>query len=264
MRVRALIAAGLITLSLAACQGSYLPAGTVPSPTPSPMGSAPGRWQLKFDDEFDGTSLDAAKWSTGWLAAGITPPVNADELECYDPANVTVAGGSLALSLVRQSGSCGGTRRPYVSGLVNTNGKFQFTYGFMEARIWLPGQGQVISNWPAFWSDGQNWPVDGEIDVLEGLTGGQACWHLHDLNGNPGGCAPGMYTGGWHTFAADWEPGSIRYYYDGQAVGTIHSGVTSDPMYLIINYATSVQHGGPVEVPATMRVDYVRVWQHAG
>jgi beta-glucanase (GH16 family) len=257
VRLVCVIAAILIALVLTACSASSPQAPTPPAPT----GNPPGRWQLKFDDVFTGQSLDTSDWSTGWLAPGITPPVNSNELECYNPADVAVSGGALVLSLEGRAGSCGGTQRPYASGLVNTDGKFEFTYGFMEARIWLPGQGQQITNWPAFWADGQNWPQDGEIDVVEGLDG-LACWHFENPDGNPGGCVPGTFTNGWHTFGADWEPGSITYYYDGRRVGRVTSGVTSAPMFLILNYATSHQHGGPLDVPATMRVEYVRVWQH--
>jgi hypothetical protein len=112
--------------------------------------------------------------------------------------------------------------------------KFQFTSGFMQARIWLPGHGGRILNWPAFWADGQNWPKDGEIDVLEGL-GGRACWHFVNPATVRGGCAAGTFSNGWHTFAADWEPGSITYYYDGRSARTIRSGITHAPMYLILN-----------------------------
>ena len=141
-------------------------------------GNPPGTWRLAFNGTFTGRALGTAGWSTGWLAQGITPPVSQPELECYDPANVTVSGGALHLSLIRQPHFCGGRARPYTSGMINTDGKFQFTYGFMQARIWLPGHAGQIVNWPAFWADGQNWPKDGEIDVLEGL-GGKACWHFH-------------------------------------------------------------------------------------
>ncbi|MCW2724025.1 MAG: hypothetical protein JWN35_946, partial [Frankiales bacterium] len=37
----------------------------------APVG-VPGSWKLKFSDEFNGTTLDTSKWSTGWLASGIT------------------------------------------------------------------------------------------------------------------------------------------------------------------------------------------------
>lgn len=251
MHFGAVIATVLITLSLAACQAS----------APMQLGSPPGSWQLIFDDDFNGASLNTTDWSAGWIAPGITPPVNTGELECYDPSNVRVSNGVLLLRLTQHSESCGGGKRSYAGGIINSKGKFEFTYGLMESRIWLPGRGNQIVNWPAFWADGTNWPQDGEIDVMEGLTG-QACWHFRYPGGNPGGCVRGIFTGGWHTFGANWEPGSITYYYDGREVGTVTSGITSAPMYLILNYATDHEFGGPVVAPETMRVDYVQVWQH--
>ena len=162
--------------------------------------------------------------------------------------------------MIAKSETCGGKTRPYASGIVTTNGKFSFTYGFMEARVWVPGTGGIIPDWPDVWLDGQSWPTDGEIDIMEGLSG-QACWHFHYPGGQPGDCSSGSFTGGWHTFGADWEPGSITYYYDGAAVGRITSGVTDAPMYIILSLAADKVNGGPVE-PATIRFDYVHVWRH--
>jgi beta-glucanase (GH16 family) len=171
---------------------------------------------------------------------------------------VSVTNGYLALSAIAKTEECGGITRSYASGIVTTNGTFNFTYGYMEARIWLPGSAS-IADWPAFWADGQNWPTDGEIDVLEGLNG-RACAHFHNPAGGPGTCVQGTFTGGWHAFAADWEPGSLTFYYDGTKVWQDTSGITSAPMYLILDLALD---GSPSNVaPANMRVDYVRVWQH--
>jgi beta-glucanase (GH16 family) len=226
--------------------------------SPRPVGGAAGPWNLVFDSGFNGPSLDTSQWSTGFFGSGITQPDNSFEQECYDPAQVSVANGELDLTAIAKAENCGGVTRPYASGIVTTNGKFSFTYGYMEARIWLPGSGN-IADWPAFWAVGQNWPTDGEIDVLEGL-GGQACAHFHNSAGQRGLCVGGTFTGGWHTFAANWQPGSITCYYDGTKIWQDVSGVTSAPMYLILDLALD---GSPSNtVPATMRVDYVRVWQH--
>lgn len=119
--------------------------------------------------------------------------------------------------------------------------------------------------WPAFWADGQSWPTNGEIDVLEAYGTDNSTYHFH-YAGCPGSCGPGGSvnvsgaTSGWHTYAADWEPGSITWYYDGVKVWQFtDSGVTSQPMYLILNLALN---SNSAAVPATMRVDYARVWQH--
>ncbi len=235
--------------------------------TPMPTG-VPGDWTLKFDDEFNGTSLDTAKWSTGWYGSGITAPVNDSEDDCYDPAQVSEGGGALDLTLIAKSENCGISDPLYAGGLVSTQGKFSFTYGFIEARVWLPGapgDAGYVANWPAVWADGQNWPEDGEIDIAEGISG-QLCAHFHNAAnssqglsaGGGSGCPSGIYTGGWHTFAANWEPGIVTYYYDGVDIGSVTSGITSAPMFLVLDYAA----GGPTHVPDTMKVDYVRVWQH--
>lgn len=226
-----------------------------------------GSWKLTFQDEFNGTSLNTSKWATGWFGSGITGPINSSEQECYDPGQVSVSGGTLNITVVKSSCTAGGKTYPYRSGLISSNPSsgapnqpspgFQQVYGFFQARIYLPGSGGAIDNWPAWWTDGQSWPQDGEMDVLEGL-GGQACYHFHSPAGGPGGCVSGKFTG-WHTYGADWKPGSVTYYYDGKAVGTITTGITSAPMYLILNDAVSAAIGGPSR-PDTMKVAYVRVW----
>jgi beta-glucanase (GH16 family) len=245
-----------------------------PAPThrPRPLKQVPqapvptgvrGDWKLAFDDEFSGTSLDTAKWSTGWYGSGITAPVNSGEKECYDPAQVSEGGGTLGLTLIRKSEDCGISDPVYATGLVSTQGKFSFTYGFIEARVWLPainGDPGAVANWPAVWTDGQSWPEDGEIDIAEGL-GGKVCAHFHgpaDPSGVRVGCPSGSYAGGWHTFAVDWEPGIVTYYYDGVDTGSVTSGITSAPMFLVISYGTASRP----QAPDTMRVDYMRVWQH--
>ena len=185
--------------------------------------------------------------------------MNSEESDCYDPNQVAVSGGTLHLTLVQKTETCAGKTEPYASGLISTQNKFNFTYGALEARVYTPAVGGQIANWPAFWADGQNWPTDGELDVMEGL-GGEACFHFHSASGGPGGCAPGTFTG-WHTYGAVWAPGSVTYYYDGVKVGQITSGITGQPMYIILNQAVSSVHGGPLLTPADMQVDYVRVWQ---
>ena len=225
----------------------------------------PGHWTLRFDSEFTGTSLNAAQWSTGWYGSGITAPANSAEDDCYDPAQVSVGGGVLSLSVAQKSENCGAA--DYAGALVSTMGKFSFTYGFIQARVWLPGvpgnPGEV-ANWPGVWTDGQNWPQDGEIDIAEGVSG-QMRAHFHGAAnaqgigaGGGSGCPSGKYMDGWHTFAADWEPGSITYYYDGVISAALPRGLR--PRRCSSSLTTRLRV--PARAPARMKVAYVRVWQH--
>jgi beta-glucanase (GH16 family) len=145
-------------------------------------------------------------------------------------------------------------------------GGYQFTYGVVEALVYVPpSASSTIANWPAVWADGQTWPTDGEDDILEGL-GGSACFHFIYASSsgsevNPGACVTGNFSG-WHTFAVNWEKGSVTYYYDGTQVGQITTGVTSDPMFLILDN-TIGSIGGPIVTPSDFQVSYVKVWQQS-
>lgn len=236
---------------------------TAPS-TPLPLGVS-GTWKLKFDDEFSGSSLDLSKWEPNWLAGNdtsITPPDNSNDLNCMDPAQVSEGGGVLTLSAVaRQCRAANSVTYQYASGLINTYKSFNFSYGYLEARIYLPSSNGAFVNFPAFWADGRGtWPATGELDVME-VLGSCVGFHFHSSLGGFGGCPAQGLTPGWHTFGANWQPGSVTYYYDGQRVGQVTSGITGYPMYLILNNSVDPTWGGPTMTPAAMQIDYVRVWQ---
>ena len=251
----------LLAVAIASlCVGAAAFAGELADRSTLAPDGLSGAWGLVFDDEFNGNALDGTKWSTGWFGSGITGPLTPNGLECFDPARVSVHGGALDVGMVIKAESCAGKTRPFSSGIVTTRQTFDFTYGYIEARAWLPGSAGVIFDWPDIWTDGHDWPTTGEADVVEGLAG-QACWNFHSPTGAPGRCTHRSFTGGWHTFGADWEPGVVSYYYDGRLVGTIRSGITSSPMYVIISMGADHHFGGPIHA-AVLRIDYVRIWQH--
>ncbi len=231
------------------------------NPTWNPHGS----YTTDFSYYFPGAKLNTAKdFNEGWVSgSGDTGPVNSNETAGYNSNLISLTGtGYLKLPLKygQQITTSKGTY-PNTGTLIDTYGKRYFTPGThglsVESRIYLPGSGSTVYNWPAFWMDGEglNWPTDGEADIMEGL-GGRTCYHFHDPSGGPGGCS--NVGSGWHTFGASWHNSSITYYYDNKAVGTISSGITNKPMFLIFDYTTSTNSGNS----ATLKVDWVKVWQN--
>lgn len=250
------------------------PAAEAADPRPRGVG---GAWRLVFWDGFSGSRLKTANWQPNWLGrsdASVTKPINTEERSCYDPRNVAVAGGTLRLTAVKRSCRAdNGRTYAYASGLVQSSDDFRFSYGYAEAKIYLPPstgkgapRGSCGPNWPAFWLNGDDWRTDGEYDVMECLSGNDVAWHVHwgtaqkrSVGGYPKAWRKDMPgSGGWHTFGVDWAPGTTTFYYDGKKVGTQKAGVTGKPHYLILNLGVS---GSQIRTPQTMQVDYVRVWK---
>ena len=244
------------------------PVGGSPAPSGGlqPVGGPGGPWNLVFDSEFSGATLNASQWSTclAWGCTNTGPP-GSPELETYTAANCQLSGG--VLNLVAEVG--GGGARPYSSCALQTSQHYSFTYGYAEAQVWLPAGAGF---WPGFWLLATNGSSD-EIDAMEadGNLPDQAILTYHYGSGefNQSTVSSANYTAGWHTFAVDWEPGSITWYVDGMAAKTFTSPVVATTaMYAILDLAVSGPsdwHSSPnasTPFPSALKVAYVRVWQH--
>jgi beta-glucanase (GH16 family) len=74
-------------------------------------------------------------------------------------------------------------------------------------------------------------------------------------------------SAGYHTYAVDWEPGSITWYLDGQAEYTVTSGVSSEPMYFIADLDVDGRTGkanpdASTPSSASFDIESVQIWQH--
>lgn len=237
-----------------------------------------GGWQLLWADGFNGGALDPIKWSTNYPWG---PTLNH---EAYmSPDHVTVDNGVLNLTATRgipagaPSTTVDGTNTfnlRYTSGAVNTSGKLNFTYGYVEARLKMP---PTLGVWPAFWMLQHGWPP--EIDVeetpfptLASMSHYNATYH-YGVWQNPhyygsGSLATGAdLTAGFHNYGVDWEPDHMTFYFDEHPVYSVTDAAAvaqSANMYLILNLAVGGWPGEPpatANFPATLQADWVRVWQ---
>lgn len=91
-----------------------------------------------------------------------------NDLEWYDPSQLTTSGGALQITLDRVANPADNHNLTYKSGMLQSWNKFCFTGGILEASIRLPGQSDVQGLWPALWTLG-NLGRAGYGATLEGL-----------------------------------------------------------------------------------------------
>lgn len=219
-------------------------------------------YTLTFSDEFNGASLDPAKWDyayPNWPRFTSQDPggrfTNTSNANCYDAAHVTLAGGSCILKAEKVSTITG---LPYTSGMISSLPSYTPKYGYMEARLRIPSFPSGL--WPAAWTACSNfdtWPP--EIDFMEaGLTGAGINLNNVYLPGSTyKGSVNGVDFSAWHTFGCSWTGTKTTFFLDGTQTNTT-TMTPSTNQYLMVDLAVSV---GASFSTATMEVDYVRYWQ---
>jgi beta-glucanase (GH16 family) len=241
-----------------------------------PCGRVAPHSTLVFSDEFTGSSVDTAKWNILDVDRG-TQSNGIDYW--YKASNVRLTNGALAIDISKL-----GTNS-YGGGRVDTQGKFDFTFGTIEYSIHIPPtQGHLAAAWlqatngltPGGVVDGT--ARDGaEIDIIESFsTSDQYGVTIHwdgygasHQSSNVTVNAPGLHDGTWyHVFTTSWTASQLTFSYDGTVVRTI-----TDPDLIsqvqefaiasheIIPYAQGNIADAPLDYTSTMYVDYVRIWQ---
>ena len=252
---------------------------------------------MVWSDEFDGAGLDPETWffATGdGTEAGLPGGWGNNELQYYLPDNAQLENGVLKITAKRES--FGGLN--YTSARINTQDRFAFRYGRIEASIKLPA-GQGV--WPAFWMLSQDspygtWAATGEIDIVEAVNlGGTPRPDNPDADGGGNTIFGTIYYGGefpaqqfssetyipsedvsadFHRYAIEWDADEIRWYFDDTLYATQNSWFSTaapfpapfdQPFHILLNVAVGGNFPGfpnaDTMFPVTMEVDWVRVYE---
>ncbi|MBO5794543.1 MAG: glycoside hydrolase family 16 protein [Bacteroidaceae bacterium] len=233
---------------------------------------------LSFSEEFDGTGEPTSQWWKRTERQGATW----NRWCSNSPLVVYQQDGALHCRAIpnpdRNSDNV-----PMITGGVKTQGKFDFQWGRVEARIkTIPHRG----TFPAFWmmpaDNSKGWPNAGEIDIWETIDNGDVAygtvhtnWTYNLNKGGNGGNMGGIDYSLWHVYAVEWNATSITWYVDGQKMWTYNKSTDQNalnngqwpfdaPFYIILNQ--SVGNGSwaaPADESFTYETlfDWVRVYQ---
>ena len=250
-------------------------------PKPAPDMVVPEGYELTWNDEFDqddGSMPDVSKWRFENKPAGW---VN-NELQTYVAGGARngvktawVEDGALNIRAIREG-------KDIISARMYS--QKSWTYGYMEAAIWLP---QGKGTWPAFWmmpdDFSRGWPGCGEIDIMEEVgyhanytSSSIHCMRYYHSIGTQK--THEQYTAGaesgYHVYALEWTADALMFYVDGKKHFTFSNDQAGNDdtwpfnkdFYIILNLAWGGDWGGSQGVdanalPCTMKVDYVRVFK---
>jgi len=271
--------------------------------------SIPSGWTNVFTDDFTGaanTGLNTSNWrydiGTSYPGGAANWGTGEIESNTNSTANVFQDGaGNLNIKPIRAANGS------WTSGRVETQlTSFQPPAGgilHVEANIQLPNVTGAAAQgyWPAFWMLGAgfrgnytNWPIVGEIDIMENVNGinteyatlhcgvspGGPCNETVGLGGSKSGSSPTLQAG-FHKYAMEFDksvsPQQLRYYLDGvnfftinanQVDATTWNNATNHGFFIILNVAIGGGWpGGPTASTTSgipMKVDYVQVRTKAG
>lgn len=239
--------------------------------------------EMVWSDEFDGNTLSPDNWKfeTGHHGWGN------NELQNYvADDNVEVSDG--ILKIMAKKIDMGQGVSQYTSARLNS--KKDFTYGRMEIRAKIPEhKGKGI--WPALWMLGSNintvgWPACGEIDIMEYVSfePNQLHFSIHSIANNhtegtqitSGPVTLESIEEEFHNYGVLWTDKYLKFYLDDidnikltflrPSTVSYENWPFSQPFYFLMNIAVGGNWGGLQGVddaifPATMEVDYVRVYQ---
>jgi beta-glucanase (GH16 family) len=235
-------------------------------------------WTKTFEDNFD---KDLSQW-TIWTGGAYN-----NELQYYQGANLQVVNSNLVITAKKETVT--GATTPsdqtqktfsYTSGRIecktNVSASTQTPKVRMVARIKLPaGYGM----WPAFWSYGDPWPTQGEIDFLEARGQEPTKYQNNYFYGK----APNRnlvknqegyintnadLTACYHVYEMEWAQNTLTSYLDGVQVEMKSGGYIPNLFGKTERITLNLAVGGnfftnfnPAQiVPGTMYVDYVKVF----
>ncbi len=224
---------------------------------------------LVYGDDFDGATVDPAKWNVANAYKGHSGVLNTSL-----PANAIVHDGMLSTVTTRTTDPT----YPYASGYIDSLGKYARTYGKVEFRARFPYAAGI---WSAIWGRPW-WQSFPEIDIEVVNRPTDPYTELYFVNHWAAPPLPAddrrRYVmmendadySQFHVYTIFWTPDLLEWRIDG--VAKLQStpatkGVPTDPVYWIINGWVGGWTGDPDQstpFPNTFDVDYMHVYRVDG
>ncbi len=167
-------------------------------------------WNLVFEDDFSGTSVDTSQW-------GIYDGAGNGNHGLRKPSAFSVANGNLIVTAQMVNGTL-------VSG--GMAHKSNYKYGKFEFRVRTEADPSTATSGVVLtWPQSNNWPIDGENDMYEtGTSSSRNPFHTYihyGANNSQYSFTEQADGTQWHIMAMEWSPSAIKMYRDDVLVWTL-------------------------------------------
>ncbi len=233
------------------------------------------KFEMVFEDDFNGTEIDSSRWNTSLLWGDETiingeqqyfVDTQSETAPSYDPFNIensvlTIEAiptpddirGLLPEACSAEDAS-GNDRCEFLSGALSSHDKFNMTYGYVEGRMKTSGTSGALSSFYLY----HRYPGEGvnlhapEIDIVEylgenpfGDEDAFQTYHFADVNTGEIRSAPTMlhknptgelYSDEFHTYGVLWEPQMVIWYIDGVEIKRLTGPQVSRQGMNIVTY----------------------------
>jgi endo-1,3-1,4-beta-glycanase ExoK len=214
-------------------------------------GGAQAQPRRRLGDDFTGGQLDRKRWNiSSWWAPGYLAN---NHLGYYEPENVSLQGGYLAMRLWQEPGQVDDNLNGVISHGAHVTSKQKYGYGTYEWRMRMsstattpmgacqPVSGSVSAGFNYVNNSQSEIDFEFGAHLPETLIHGQLVQHrpLHRALREPGTIQRRIDFGlnsQFMTFKFVWEPGKISYYVNDQLKAVHTSNVPTAPAYFMINH----------------------------
>ncbi len=260
------------------------------------------RFELVWQDEFDGDSLDMTKWTYDWWVTERKGGYWHEDMVKVQDGNLVITTAYMAEPLPNYYEDYFAGRPDYkeykpgwYSGCISGINKVEHKFGYFECRAILPAS---TGMWSAFWMmndnvvNVDNSGQDGtEVDIFESMYYKDTPLGFGDavvsgiVYDGYGEASKGDSIGKWfannpyeeyNTYGLEWNENEYIFYINGVETGRLSTGgVSQNPEYLLLSCEVAGENGvahadrhgtGKMSMEpgdtAEFIVDYVRVYQY--
>ncbi|OFY07078.1 MAG: hypothetical protein A2W99_02215 [Bacteroidetes bacterium GWF2_33_16] len=230
-------------------------------------------WELTFEDDFSSPKLDLDKWLTGyyWGKTILNDNyVQANEQQFFTEKNLEIKDSVLRITTKAEKAK-GKVWHPsmgfyikdfdYTSGIINTGQSFRQKYGRFEAKIRMNHSYPVHH---AFWMLGEKITPELDIFKYDGKSKNKISvanyWGTGKKEKLRSSVSGPNLSSNYYIYTLLWTPEKLTWKINNIPVYEITESIPQEPMYILISSGIAA-NGSPVQLPCTMEIDWVRVYQ---